>query len=141
MTAEVERLKKGDGQRAFNVLSELLEQEGCQPDFVNARTRGQRPPANTALHLACKANMQYGLETVVLLLGSKADMNAQDARGMTPIMFAASSAADSQFRHLLQARARLRPLVCAELASHHLLACFAFNGLSGGWGQGWLALG
>ena len=126
MTAEVERLKKDDGQRAFDVQSELLEQEGCQPDFVNAKTRGQRPPANTAPNLACKANMQTGLETVVLLLGSKADMNAQDARGMTPIMCAASSAVDSQFRHLLQARARLRPLVCVELASHHSVGVFCF---------------
>ena len=72
MTAEVERLKGGEGQRALNVLSELLEQEGCQPDFVNAKTRGHRPPANTALHLACKANMLGGSQTVALLLGAKA---------------------------------------------------------------------
>ena len=141
MTAEVERLQQGDGQSDFDVLSELLEQEGCQPDFVNAKTRGQRPPANTALHLACKANMQYGLETVVLLLGSKADVNAQDARGMTPIMCAAPSAVDSQFRHLLQARARLRPLACVELASHQSVGVCCLAWAVWGLGQGWLALG
>ena len=102
----MEHLKSGEGQRALNVISELLEQEGLQTDFVNAQTRGQRPPANTALHLACKANVRGGSEAVALLLGAKADMNARDARGMTPIMCVASSGAANQFRYLLEARAR-----------------------------------
>lgn len=58
----------------------------------------------------------------------KADMNARDARGMTPIMFAASSAAADQFRRLLEARARLRPLVLALRTGHHLFDAFLTRG-------------
>ena len=81
MTAEVERLKAGEGQKALNVLSELLEQEGCQPDFVNAKTRGQRPPDNTALHLACKAKNAEGLGDGGVAAGRQGSAGTKQSAG------------------------------------------------------------
>lgn len=69
---------------------------------VNSRTEQQR----TALHLAA-GYVHYYMPTIMMLIGEGADVNAQDADGMTPLMEAADRCLDELARVLLSHGAKV----------------------------------
>ena len=78
------------------------------PDFLEAQTLGNRPPKSTALHLAAKGDYRYNVDVLQALTTKRGNVNAQDARGMTPIMHCVGTASSAAcVRLLLEAEADL----------------------------------
>ena len=49
--AQVEQLKYYDNEESLALVRELLSLPGCQPEWVNQRTTGERPWACTAFNM------------------------------------------------------------------------------------------
>ena len=66
----------------------------CTPDSaLEAATTGHQPPGWTALHFACEGS-DVGLkklDVVKILLGRRANVEARDAKGNTPLLLAAGT--------------------------------------------------
>ncbi len=82
----------------------------CSAWCTNVRTRGQRPPNSTPLHLACTSlfyTPARGADCAYVSLEAFADINARDHRDMTPLMHAVGTAALPQLEVLFRKESSL----------------------------------
>ena len=88
-----------------DVLKSLLE--GCPIELVDQKTGGGTPTGWSALSLLCNARdaANTRLEMVSMLLERKANMEASNPQGTTPLMIACVSGFRSVVRLLLDAKA------------------------------------